>query len=73
MADLHPGDGGANSLEQYWKHGAGAMKILWGAPGDFNRCVKHVGKHVPPDEADRICAQWHHDMTGMWPGDKRNK
>lgn len=73
MADLNPGDGGTNSLEQYWKHGAGALKILWRAPGDFTRCEHHLEKHVGAERAKRICAQWHFDMNGYWPGDKRNR
>lgn len=69
MADIHPGDG---NLEHYWKFGQGALAIQWGAPGDFTRCQAHLAKYVGEDRANRICAQWHHDMTGLWPGDRRN-
>lgn len=62
-----------NALEHYWKHGKGALKIRWGTHGDYTRCVRHLEKHVNPISAHRICAQWHHDMNGFWPGDKRNK
>lgn len=62
-----------DQLEAYWKRGEGAAKIRWGTSGDYARCVRHVGKYVTDDAAHRICAQWHHDATGMWPGDKRNK
>ena len=62
-----------DQLENYWKRGEGAVKIGWGTPGDFTRCVHHVGKYVLDEQAKRICAQWHHDVTGLWPGDKRNK
>lgn len=71
MVDAHPGDGGMNSLEHYWKYGAGSLKILWGAPGDFTRCVRHLEKHVA--NAEGICATWHHEVVGYWPGDRRNK
>lgn len=72
------GDGAAfaNELEEYWKHGEGAAKIRWGTPGDFKRCVSHLekpDKELGPERAKRICAQWHHDINGFWPGDKRNK
>ena len=61
-----------NNLEAYWKRGEGAAKIGWGTPGDFTRCHAHLAKHVGSDRAKRICAQWHHDQTGLWPGDRRN-
>lgn len=69
MADVRPGDG---PLERYWKFGKGALKIRWGTPRDWTRCHRHLAKYVGPERAARICAQWHHDMTGMWPGDRRN-
>lgn len=69
MVDLNPGDG---NLERYWKNGKGALKIRWGTPGDWTRCHRHLVKYVGPARAARICSQWHHDMTGLWPGDKRN-
>ena len=62
-----------NQLEQFWKNGEGALRIRWGTPGDFTRCVNELDEHVGPERAKRICAQWHHDKTGMWPGSKGNK
>lgn len=62
-----------NNLERFWKHGEGALKIRWGTPGDFTRCVRELDEHVGTERAKRICAQWHHDTTGMWPGDRRNQ
>lgn len=62
-----------DSLKDYWLHGEGAVKIRWGTPGDWTRCYRHISKHVADESAKRICAQWHHDATGTWPGDKRNK
>lgn len=62
---------GAN-LKLYWTTGKGALKIRWGTPGDWTRCHRELVKHVTDEQARRICSQWHHDMTGMWPGDKRN-
>ena len=60
----------SHTLEDYWKHGEGAAKIRWGEKGSFTRCVSHIGKHVSGERARRICAQWHHDVTGRWPGEK---
>jgi hypothetical protein len=62
-----------NDLEQYWKYGKGAPRIRWGTPGDFTRCQRALDKHVGSDRAKRICAQWHFDMNGFWPGDRRNQ
>lgn len=34
-------------LKAYWKTGAGAAKINWGAPGDLTRCNQHLSKYMP--------------------------
>lgn len=65
-----------SSIEAYWKTGKGATKIRWGTPGDWTRCFRHLSKpnkSLGPERAKRICAQWHKDMTGVWPGSKLNK
>lgn len=62
-------DNGA--LHHYWTIGAGAGRIRWGTPGDFDRCVRHLmdaDKVADEVRAKRICAKWHHDVTGEWPG-----
>lgn len=69
MPDTTAGDG---ALKRYWLTGPGAAKIVWGTSGDFTRCDAELSKHVGPEKAKRICAQWHHDATGLWPGDRRN-
>lgn len=73
MADKPGNGGGGNSLKRYWTVGQGAIKIRWGTPGDFTRCERELREHVGSERAKRICAQWHHDVTGMWPGDSRNR
>jgi hypothetical protein len=61
-------------LWEYWVHGEGAAKIAWGTPGDFNRCRLQVGEEIGENSPEKlrflnqICAQWHHDATGFWPG-----
>lgn len=63
-------------LKSYWAHGAGAAKIQWGQPGDFDRCIAQVQKavtdHGKPPLADEtvkgLCANLHHEATGGWPG-----
>jgi hypothetical protein len=60
----------------YWTQPGheGYAKINWGVPGDFNRCRVQVGEEIgesSPEDLrflNQICAQWHHDATGFWPG-----
>jgi 8-oxo-dGTP pyrophosphatase MutT (NUDIX family) len=64
-------------LWNYWVHGKGAQEVQWGKPGDFNRCRTLVGekiaKHSPEDMKflNQICARWHHDAKGIWPGQEK--
>ena len=72
MADTHPGDGNAETLRKYWSvGGAGGVKIAWGTPGDFTRCVTNLTPYVGT-RAKGLCANLHRRNTGMWPGDRRN-
>jgi hypothetical protein len=52
-------------LRDYWAHGEGGVKIAWGTPGDFDRCVAHVAKYM--DNPKGYCAERHHDALGIWP------
>lgn len=65
-ADLHPGDGDARNLKQYWTHGKGALKIRWGTDGSFRRCVRILRKYFPKNP-EGLCANLHHEATGEWP------
>jgi hypothetical protein len=59
-------------LRRYWTEGAGAAKISWGAPGDFNRCRTQLAKYVMrPDWLAGLCANMHFDALGFWPGEHR--
>lgn len=68
-------------LHRYWTQPGqpGFIKIGWGqngSQGDFNRCRALVGEKIaansPEDlrHLNAICAQWHHDALGIWPGQK---
>jgi hypothetical protein len=57
--------GGTAKLHEYWVHGEGAAKIKWGTPGDFDRCVMHLGKFIADPKG--YCAKAHHDALGIWP------
>lgn len=63
-------------LWAYWTQPGheGYAKIGWGVAGDFNRCRAMVGEEIGENSPEdlrflnQICAQWHHDATGFWPG-----
>jgi len=56
---------GTERLHRYWVHGEGAAKIRWGEPGDFDRCVMHLGKFIRDPKG--YCAEAHHSALGIWP------
>jgi hypothetical protein len=55
-------------LRNYWTKGAGAAKIAWGAPGDFDRCRKQLAKYVAGPYLAGTCANLHYVALGYWPG-----
>ena len=63
-------------IHDYWTRPGepGYAKINWGVPGDFNRCRALVGEKIATNSPEdtrflnQICAQWHHDALGFWPG-----
>lgn len=62
---------GAVKLRRYWTEGAGAPKIKWGVPGDFNRCVKHLAKYVTDPKG--LCNVYHRVAVGAPPGKGHGK
>jgi hypothetical protein len=58
-----------HQLASWWERGAGAAKIRWSTPGDFDRCVRLAVSeaHMDPERAKGFCAERHHAATGMWP------
>src|SRR5690606_16146000 len=63
----HPVD--TDRLRDYWVRGAGAAKIGWGTPGDFNRCRTLLAEYVKPQHLSGYCANRHKDALGIWPGE----
>src|SRR5262245_10250893 len=64
-------------LHDYWTVPGepGYVKVNWGVPGDFNRCRVEVGQEIAEQDPakaakfiNQICAQWHYDALGFWPG-----
>lgn len=67
VEDLQRSD---EDLRDYWVRGEGALRIRWGTPGSFRRCTRLLGDHVRDPEG--LCAEYHHEATGKWPGEKNN-
>lgn len=73
-ADVKPGDSGrhGNNIKDYWIHGKGLAK--WANdPHPWTALYHHLIKFMPPEMAKRTAAQWHHDVFGIWPGEKKGK
>lgn len=64
--------GGAEELRRYWTVGKGGMKIRWNTPGDWTRCVRNLSKYLG-NRAKGYCALRHHEMTGQWTGEQRDR
>ena len=63
--------GNAEKLRRYWTIGKGGLKIRWNTPGDWTRCNRQLKKYMGP-RAKGYCALRHKEMTGVWPGSKKN-
>ena len=59
-------------LKRYWLAGEGAVKIRWGTPGAFDRCVNALRSKFPAN-TEGLCANLYHEATGEWPGANRRK
>lgn len=59
-------------LEDYWVRGEGAAKIRWGTPGSFDRCVRALRSKFPQD-TEGLCANLHHEATGKWPAEGKER
>lgn len=60
-------DPGAAKLRRYWTKGKGALKIQWGVPHDFDRCVGFLTKFVGA-RAKGLCNIYHRAALGVAPG-----
>ncbi len=59
-------------LKLYWLTGEGALKIRWGTPGAFDRCVSALRGDFPQNP-EGLCANLYHEATGRWPGEGRGQ
>lgn len=64
--------GNAETLRRYWTVGKGGAKIRWNTPGDWTRCRRHLSKYLGARAAG-YCQLRHHEMTGMWTGDRAHR
>ena len=57
-------------LMEYWAHGEGRAKLGWGTPGDFDRCVRELGKYFGGGgkKTKGLCSNLHERATGFRPG-----
>jgi hypothetical protein len=73
IADTPSDIAATEKLKRYWKYGRGGAKVRWNTPGDMTRCMRMLKKYMPkPGMSEGYCAKLHHEMTGTWPGDRRN-
>jgi hypothetical protein len=73
MAKSRSRRGNAAVLRRYWTTGKGGqIKIRWNTPRDWTRCNAKLSKYLGVRAAG-YCALRHKEMTGMWPGDRRNR
>ena len=63
--------GNAERLRRYWTRGPGAVKIRWGTPGDWRRCVRYLAKYMGP-RAKGYCQLRHKEATGVYTGSRLN-
>jgi HK97 family phage portal protein len=55
--------GNVAALQKYWNNRFGE-----GKPGDFDACVSTLRGKPGIDNPDALCAWWHKEATGFWPG-----
>jgi hypothetical protein len=67
MVDPNPFRGMPIQLQRYWLAGKGALKIRWGLPHDFNRCVRNLRKYFPKNP-EGLCNILHQKALGAPPG-----
>lgn len=70
MVDLGPQGSMPHQLERYWLHGKGALKIRWGMPSDWYRCVNQF-RRLKVREAKGVCTNLHKKALGVYPGQER--
>ena len=70
MADVKPGDGDARQLREYWTSGKGLAKWAKSAH-PYGELVKHLEKHMTPQQAKGLAANYFRAVFKMWPGERK--
>lgn len=70
MADTHLGDGNARALKRYWTKGPGLARWI-NTAHPWTSLYMHLVKYMPPGKAKRTASAWFHEVTGMWPGERK--
>ncbi|WP_159794479.1 hypothetical protein [Puerhibacterium puerhi] len=68
VADPRPGSRGY--LKWYWTKGPGLRKWVASAH-PWTALYRHLVKYMSAPMAKRTASQWFHDVTGMWPGERK--
>lgn len=68
-----PGYNGARQLHQYWTRGEGLAKWV-DKLHPWTALHRHLSKYIhDPGKLNRTTAQWFHDATGLWSGERKGK
>lgn len=57
----------------YWKRSVAGRRKWVDKPHPWTALYRHLRGKVGDAQAKRIAAQWHHDVFGIWPGEKRGR
>lgn len=63
---------GGRDLKHYWTKGEGLARWI-GSPHPWTALYHHLKDHMADDMAKRTASRWFHDVTGMWPGERKGK
>lgn len=61
-----------NKLKRYWTKGPGLAKWAKSAH-PWTTLKNHLLKYVGPGRAERMAAEWFHEVFGIWPGHRKGK
>lgn len=64
--------GNPEALIRWFNEGADGQ-IEWGESGSFDACVDIASEHMDEDQAKGFCNLRHHDATGHYPGEKKER
>lgn len=67
-----PRPGSRGYLKWYWTKGEGLAK--WAtSPHPWTALYRHLRKYMVDEIAKRTASQWFHDVTGLWPAERKGR